>query len=317
MNNITTERTSPPEEIHIIHKKKKSIPKMVLRAVLIVLLIVIAVAFLLPIVLTIANSFMSSSEISANYGKVFSGVSGTRTFIAEKVNLKFIPDKVSFSQYITVLFKSPDYLLKFWNSVILVAPIVVFQVVVALGASYCFARFQTKFRSIVFFAYIILMLMPYQVTLVPNYLVSDFLGLLDTRWAVILPGIFSPFAVFILTKFMRRIPSSMIEAAKLDGAGEWQIFTKVCVPVCRGIIWSVVVLIFMDYWNMVEQPLVLFKDRAEELSPLSVFLSKINTGDVGLAFAVATIYMVPALLLFMYSEEYLIDGIASQSGIKG
>ncbi|MBQ8577360.1 MAG: carbohydrate ABC transporter permease [Clostridia bacterium] len=290
---------------------------MVLRAVLIVLLIVIAVAFLLPIVLTIANSFMSSSEISANYGKVFSGVSGTRTFIAEKVNLKFIPDKVSFSQYITVLFKSPDYLLKFWNSVILVAPIVVFQVVVALGASYCFARFQTKFRSIVFFAYIILMLMPYQVTLVPNYLVSDFLGLLDTRWAVILPGIFSPFAVFILTKFMRRIPSSMIEAAKLDGAGEWQIFTKVCVPVCRGIIWSVVVLIFMDYWNMVEQPLVLFKDRAEELSPLSVFLSKINTGDVGLAFAVATIYMVPALLLFMYSEEYLIDGIASQSGIKG
>ena len=317
MNNITTERTSPPEEIHIIHKKKKSIPKMVLRAVLIVLLIVIAVAFLLPIVLTIANSFMSSSEISANYGKVFSGVSGTRTFIAEKVNLKFIPDKVSFSQYITVLFKSPDYLLKFWNSVILVAPIVVFQVVVALGASYCFARFQTKFRSIVFFAYIILMLMPYQVTLVPNYLVSDFLGLLDTRWAVILPGIFSPFAVFILTKFMRRIPSSMIEAAKLDGAGEWQIFTKVCVPVCRGIIWSVIVLIFMDYWNMVEQPLVLFKDRAEELSPLSVFLSKINTGDVGLAFAVATIYMVPALLLFMYSEEYLIDGIASQSGIKG
>ncbi len=307
----------PPREVHLIHKKKVRIPSLLLKVILIALLVLIAAAFLMPIVLTIANSFMSSSEISANYGKVFSGVSGTRTFIAEKVNLKFIPDMVSFSQYITVLFKSPDYLLKFWNSVILVAPIVIFQTAVALGASYCFARFQTKFRSIVFFAYIILMLMPYQVTLVPNYLVSDKLGLLDTRWAVILPGIFSPFAVFILTKFMRRIPSSMIEAAKLDGAGEWQIFTKVCVPICRSITWSVVVLIFMDYWNMVEQPLVLFKDRAEELAPLSIFLSKINEGDVGLAFAVATIYMVPALLLFMYSEEYLIDGIASQSGIKG
>lgn len=311
-------QNTPPGEVHLVHKKKKnSVPHILLRGILFLLLVTIAVAFLLPIVLTIANSFMASSEISANYGQIFSGVSGTRTFIAEKVNLKFIPDQVSFSQYITVLFKSPDYLLKFWNSVILVAPIVVFQVIVALGASYCFARFQTKFRSIVFFVYIILMLMPYQVTLVPNYLVAEKLNLLDTRWAIILPGIFSPFAVFILTKFMRRIPSAMIEAAKLDGAGEWQIFTKVCVPVCRSIIWSVVVLIFMDYWNMVEQPLVLFKERAAELSPLSVFLSKINTGDVGLAFAVATIYMVPALLLFMYSEEYLIDGIASQSGIKG
>ena len=84
---------------------------------------------------------------------------------AEKVNLKFIPDRVAADQYITVLLKSPDYLLKFWNSVILVAPIVIFQVVVALGASYCFARFKTKFRSVVFFSYIILMLMPYQVTL--------------------------------------------------------------------------------------------------------------------------------------------------------
>ena len=315
--NRITNGPTPPEEIHIIHKKKPNIPLFLLRAAAFMLLVVIAIAFLLPIVLTIANSFMSSSEISANYGQVFSGVSGQRTFIAEKVNLKFIPDRVVVDQYKTVLFKSPDYLITFWNSVILVAPIVIFQVVVALGASYCFARFQTKFRSVVFFTYIILMLMPYQVTLVPNYLVSDWLGLLDTRWAVILPGIFSPFAVFILTKFMRRIPTAMIEAAKLDGAGEWQIFTKVCVPLCRGIIWSVVVLIFMDYWNMVEQPLILFKERAEELSPLSVFLSKINQGDVGLAFAVATVYMVPALLLFMYSEEYLIDGIASQSGIKG
>ncbi len=297
-------------------KAGKRVPAAILRIVCFVFLLIIAAAFLMPIVLTIANSFMESSEISANYGRVFSGVSGNRTFIAEKVNLKFIPDKVSFSQYITVLLKTPDYLMKFWNSVILVAPIVIFQAIVALGASYCFARFQTKFRSIVFFAYIILMLMPYQVTLVPNYLVADWFGLLDTRWAIILPGIFSPFSVFILTKYMRRIPTAMIEAAKLDGAGEWQIFTKVCAPICRGIVWSVVVLIFMDYWNMVEQPLILLP-HTEELYPLSVFLSKINEGDVGLAFAVATVYMVPALLLFMYSEEYLIDGIASSSGIKG
>lgn len=74
------------------------------------------------------------------------------------------------------------------------------------------------------------MLMPYQVTLVPNYLVSEKLGILDTRWAIILPGIFSPFAVFLLTKAMKRIPKTYFEAAMLDGANEFQIFTSICYP---------------------------------------------------------------------------------------
>ena len=129
-----------------------------------------AILFLMPIVLTITNSFMSSSEISANYGSVFAtNDKGGKVYISEKVNLKFIPDMVSFSQYATVLFKSPEYLLKFWNSVILVGPIVFFQLFVACLASYGFTRYRGRIREIIFFSYIILMLMPYQVTVVPNY----------------------------------------------------------------------------------------------------------------------------------------------------
>ncbi len=279
-------------------------------------LTVFAVAFIMPIVLTITNSLMTQVEITANYGKIFTNAtSSSKTYIAEKVTLKFIPDFVSFDQYVTVLFKSPAYLLKFWNAVILVLPIVVFQILTALGAAYCFARFETPLRSLCFFVYVILMLMPYQVTLVPNYLVADWLHLLDTRWAIILPGIFSPFAVFILTRFMRRIPSAMIEAAKLDGANEWQIFSLVCVPLCGSTIFSVAILVFIDYWNMVEQPLILLSNA--ELHPLSVFLSKINTGETGLAFAVAVIYMIFPLLFFLYSEDYLIEGITFAGGIKG
>lgn len=275
-----------------------------------------AILFLMPIILTITNSFMSSSEISANYGSVFATTqSGGKVYISEKVNLKFIPDMVSFSQYITVLLKSPDYLLKFWNSVILVGPIVVFQLLVASLASYGFARYRGRIREIIFFVYIILMLMPYQVTLVPNYLVSDWINILDTRWAIWLPGIFSPFAVFLLTKFMRRIPQSVIEAAQIDGAGEWQIYRRICMPLCKGALCSAAILVFIDYWNMVEQPLILLSDA--EMHPLSVFLSKINSGEIGLAFCVATIYMVPSLLVFLYGEDYLVDGITYQGGIKG
>ncbi len=159
------------------------------------------------------------------------------------------------------------------------------------------------------------MLMPYQVTLVPNYLVSDWMNILDTNWAIWLPGIMSPFAVFLLTKFMRRIPKEVVEAAQIDGAGEWQIYRKICMPLCRGAIFSAAILVFIDYWNMVEQPLILLNDS--EMHPLSVFLSKINSGEIGLAFAVATIYMVPSLLIFLYGEEYLVDGITYQGGIKG
>lgn len=293
-------------------KLRKNIGK----AVITVICALFAFLFLLPTVLTITNSFMEESEINANYGKVFSNfTSNTKVFISDKVNLKFIPDKVSLTQYITSLIKSPDYLFKFWNSVILVVPIVVLQVASAALAAYGFTRWRGKLRSFMFFFYVILMLMPYQVTLVPNYLVSDWMGILDTRWAIIFPGMFAPFSVFLLTKFMRRIPVSLIEAAKLDGAGEWQIFTRICIPQCRSALYSIAILVFIDYWNMVEQPIILLPDATKQ--PLSVYLSTINSGEVGVAFAVATIYMIPTLLLFLHGEEYLVEGIAHQGSVKG
>ena len=280
------------------------------------ILLLFSFLFLMPVIFTFTNSFMSASEISANYGAVFATTqTGGKVFVSRTVNLKFIPDMVTGAQYMTVLLRSPSYLLKFWNSVIYVVPIVVLQLFVALLAAYGFSRERSFVKEVIFFIYIILMLMPYQVTLVPNFLVSQTLHIVNTRWAIWLPGIFSPFAVFLLTKFMRRIPLGVLEAAKIDGAGEWQIFSQIAMPLCKGAIASVAILIFIDYWNMVEQPLVLLDD--EDMHPLSVFLSKINSGEISLAFAVAVIYMVLPLLLFLYGEDYLVEGITYQGGVKG
>ena len=285
------------------------------RGMLTVLAAVFAFLFLMPTVLTITNSFMTQSEITANYGQVFQNATDGKSYIKDKINLKFIPDKVSFTQYFTVLLKSPDFLYKFWNSVILVAPIVLAQLAVASVAAYGFTRWRGKIRDTIFFAYVILMLMPYQVTLVPNYLVSDFLGLLNTRWAIILPGAFAPFSVFLLTKSMRRIPASLIESAKVDGAGEWHIFWNICLPQCRSALYSIAILVFIDYWNMVEQPLILLPDASQQ--PLSVYLSQINAGEIGIAFAAAVIYMVPGLLMFLHGEAYLVEGITYAGSVKG
>lgn len=295
---------------------KKKLHKYFLPALLFFFAAVAALLFIMPTVLTITNSFMTEKEISANYGAMIESASADKkSYISEELNLKFIPDMVSIQQYNAVLFKSPEYLLKFWNSVILVVPITLFQLVLAAFTAYGFSRWQGRIREIIFFTYIILMLMPYQVTLVPNYLVSEYLGILGTRWAIILPGIFSPFSVYLLTKVMRRIPKAYYEAARLDGAGEFQIFWNICLPLSRSAMLSVGLLVFIDYWNMVEQPLILLENEAEY--PLSVFLSQINSGDVGLAFAVAVVYMIPALLLFLYGEEYLVEGITYSGGVKG
>ena len=297
-------------------KKLVGARKKAITALIFVYFAVVSLVFVMPTVLTFTNSLMSKGEIAANYGQIFSSVSGdAKVFVATETNLKLIPDRVTFDQYFNVLIKNPQYLIKFWNSVILTVPIVLGQILVALLAAYGFARFDGKIRGIIFFTYVILMLMPYQVTLVPNRLVSEMLNIYDTRWAIILPGIFSPFAVFILTKFMRRIPTAMIEAAKLDGAGEIQIFFRICLPMSKSIIYSVAILVFIDYWNMVEQPLVLLK--TSDMHPLSVFLSEINSGDAALAFAVASIYMIIPLLTFLYSEDYIVEGVAYAGGVKG
>ena len=268
-----------------------------------------------PPLLPPTNSFMSETELTSNYGAVFGNVSGGSSYMSEEVNLKFIPDIVSFRQYITVLFQSPEYLLKFWNSVILTLPIVIGQMAVASLAAYGFYISRSRVKNVIFFSYVILMLMPYQVTLVPNFLVSSSLGILGTRWAIILPGIFTPLSVFILTKSMRRIPAAVIESARLDGAGEFKIFLKVCLPMCSSALYSVAILTFIDNWNMVEQVLILL-DNVEK-QPLSVFLSSINTGEVGIAFASATIYMIPPVLLFLHGEENLVEGIAYSGSVKG
>ena len=294
-------------------KKRK---QMIIKIILTIVAVTTAVITLIPIVLTFTNSLMASSEITSNYGMIFEKTdTGGKKYISETVNLKFIPDMVSLSQYFTILIKGPDYLLKFWNSMILVVPIVVFQLIVALLAAYGFTRTKGKLSVIVFFSYVILLLMPYQVTLVPNYLVLNWMHLLNTNWAIWLPGIFSPFSVYLLTKYMKRIPTALIDAAKIDGANEWQIFSRICVPICKGIATSCVILVFMDYWNMVEQPLLFFSDT--DKYPLSIFLSKINAQEIGLAFAAATFYMVPCLLLYLYGEAELVEGVAYQGSVKG
>ncbi len=290
---------------------------LVIRTIQKVLLTALMGAFglllLFPIIITSTNSLMTEQELKINYGVIGKLTEVTSSGADTFVNLKLLPDKVTLKQYSELLVHSPQYLLLFWNSVGLVVPIIIGQTVVAALAAYAFAKLNFRGRDSLFMVYLLTMLMPFQVTLVPNYIIADKLGLLHSTGAVILPGVFAAFGVFMLRQFMLHIPYAYIEAAKMDGAGHLRIFLTLILPMVKSGLAALVILLFVDYWNMVEQPLIFINDPFKQ--PLSVFLSRLS-GEWDKVFAASMLYMAPMVLLFLYAETYFIEGI-QLSGIKG
>nr|WP_240644573.1 carbohydrate ABC transporter permease [Paenibacillus paeoniae] len=269
---------------------------------------------LVPILLTVTNSLMTEREIGLNYGLLGQMVDTASGGKDAFVNLKILPDWLSLEQYRHVLVLAPKFLRMFWNSAAMVLPIIVGQVAVAALAAYAFAKLRFFGRDKLFLVYLMTMLMPFQVTLVPNYMVIDWLGLMNSEAAIILPGIFGAFGVFMLRQFMAHIPFAYTEAAKMDGAGQWTIFLRIILPLAKPGLAALVVLLFVDYWNMIEQPIIFLQEAARQ--PLSLYLSYIDKEARGVAFAASVLYMTPMVLLFLYAESYFVEGV-QLSGIKG
>jgi multiple sugar transport system permease protein len=285
------------------------------KAALTLLVCLTAIIFIFPLMLTVSNSFMTEKEIEQNYSPLNPAFSAGSNDGADKyVNLKLIPDEVVLKQFYTVLVKRLQFPWMFWNSVFLTVPVILGQIFIASMAAYAFGKLKFRGREQLFFIYIITMLMPFQVTLVPNYIVADRLGLVGSYLSIILPGIFATFGVFLLRQFMVYIPDEYCEAVRVDGGSHLDIFFKIILPMSKTGIASLAILVFIDNWNMVEQPLIFLRDVAKQ--PLSIYLSVVNSGEMGIAFAASTLYMIPMLLVFLYGENYLVEGI-QLSGIKG
>ncbi len=264
-----------------------------------IILTLYALMILLPIVYTVTNSFMSAAEVSKYYSAIHADNAATAFHI--------LPDRFSLDSYYQVFLASPNYLRKFWISMGLTSAIVLGQVVISCFAGYGFAKFSFPLRDTVFFFLIIMMMMPYQVTLVSNYIVLDKVGLIGTYWSLILPGIFSPFGVFLMRQVFATVPDSLIEAAQLDGASHLQVLFHVALPRSKSGVVSLIILSFIDNWNMVEQPLIFLDDTMQY--PLSVFLAQVNSSNLSLSFTCGILAMIPVALLFLFFEKELVEGI--------
>lgn len=265
-------------------------------------LTLIAVAILMPMILTFIYSLCAPSEM-VSYMKSRNNYSDD-----ELMEVKLAPKQFSLSQYYKILIEDEAVLRLFCNSALYTLAILIGQGLVIPAMAYALSRFRFPFRDTLFFAVIMLMLLPFQVTMVPNVLTLRNMGLMNTIWAVILPSCFSPFYIFLLRQYMVGLPKEIMEAAEIDGAGTFRCFFHIILPVCKPIIGCAVALSFADCWNMVEQPLTYLAENAE-LMPLSVMFNQLSSSTSGVEFAGATLYILPALLIYLYFQRDILDGI--------
>ena len=273
------------------------------------LLVLLPLAFMVcsPVLFLLTGSLMDPGELSQYLSPILSQGKGY-------VAWRLVPQSPSLHSYVELLLDSPEFFAMFWNSVRITALILVGQLLVGAPAAWGFARFQFRFRKTLFTLYLILMLMPFQVTMLSSFLVLDSIHLINTQWSVILPAVFSTFPVFLMYRFFRSIPEAILESAKLDTGSAFQIFLNIGLPLGSAGIVSALVLGFLENWNLIEQPLAFLKDKT--LWPLSLYLPNIDLAKAGVAFTGSVVTLLPALLVFLSGQDYLEQGITA-AAIKG
>ena len=269
-------------------------------------LVLISVFIWLPLWMLISGTFMGGAELSENLAPVLEGRGGTAVW---PVMARY----PTLAAYVELLLDTPQFFTVFWNSSRQVFPIILGHVLLGAPAAWAFAKFHFRGKKILYTLYIVLMLMPFQVTMVSSYLVLNKLGLIDTVWAVILPGAASTLPVFIMTRFFMDIPEAVMEAAAVDGASSFQTFLRFGLPLGAPGILSAVVLGFLEYWNAIEAPQAFLKNQA--LWPLSLYMSNITADNAGVSLIASLITLMPPLLIFLSGQKYLEQGIIS-SGMK-
>ncbi len=270
----------------------------------IVLLALPGVFMVLPVLLLLSGSIMSAQELSDYFRPLWEDT-------GDYIGWRFLARYPVWDHYVRLLFFTPPFLNAFWNSVKLTAAILLSQLVLSVPAAWGFSVYRFRFSRFLFLVYVVLMLMPFQVTMLSQYIVLNGIGVMNTHLALILPAAFSTFPVFLIYRGFRDLPRELLEAGRIDGAGEWDLFIRIGLPLASGNVLAAGVLGFLEYWNMIEQPLAFLEDLS--LWPLSLYLPADAAGQEGIAFAASVILLIPAIFVFLLGRDYLEKGIVASA----
>lgn len=250
--------------------------KRMFTGILFVILLLAGIVFLVPVLLTVIGSFLIRGEVSAaGYRELF---------------LNCFP-----------------FYRMFWNSVLYSVGITIGAIVIAVPAAYAFkfARFPGK--SALYVLYIVLMMMPLQVMILPNYIGLRNMKLLNTPFAILLPLLFSPLAVVVLHQYLKECDVQVVEAARLETNSCLRILWTCIVPQVKVCIYAVGLLIFAETWNLVEQPLLYLED--DKWKNLSLLFSEADRYEAEVLLPAAVLFMIPVLLWYLLFHNELRKGL--------
>lgn len=230
--------------------------------------------------------------------------------------IRWIPKRLNPGTYARV-FSDGSFFHYYWNSVKITGIGILGNLFFASLAAYAFARLRFKGKNFLFMLYLATMMVPSQIILVPKYMLFDWLHLYNTHWALILPGFFDVFGVFLLRQSFMSIPMTLSEAALIDGASQTQVYSRIILPMAKPTLMTLLLLNFTNYWNDYINPKTFLLDA--DLYPLTVGLQKFqisNSSNYSTIMAGTVVALIPILIVFLIAQRYFVESVAF-SGIKG
>jgi len=259
------------------------------------LLLLTVTLILIPLVVMISTAFKPDSQIY-------------------DFPMSIIPKTPILTNFLLLMDRFPMYT---WNSLKLTAIIVLVQLVTATTGAYAFSKLHWKGRDFIFMLYVISIMIPVQAIIIPQFIIIRNIGLYDSHWALILTGSFTAFGIFLVKQFFMTIPDSFVEAAHIDGAGEFKIFWHVMLPLSKPVIATQIIFSFRFFWNDFFAPLIYITSQHLKTLPLGMadFATETYT-YVGPQMAASFISIIPVMIIFLSAQKYFVEGVAS-SGVKG
>jgi multiple sugar transport system permease protein len=275
-----------------------SAPQKMLEALGIHLLLVAAVCLtIFPLAWMVMASLMPAGEAST-------------------YPMSWVPSTLSLEHY-RALFSRLDIVRYIANSALIAGAVTLISLVVNSMAGYAFAKLSFPGRERVFRGLVATLVVPGQVTMLPLFMLLKYLGLINSFWGVIVPGMASVFGIFLFRQYALSIPDSLLDAARIDGAGEWRIYRSIVLPLCKPILLTLAVFTFMGTWNDFMWPLVVLTDSRLHTLPVALAnLSGEHVQDTELMMAGALLTVLPVIVLYALLQRYYIEGIMVGS-IKG
>jgi multiple sugar transport system permease protein len=235
-----------------------------------------------------------------------------------RLPVQWLPDPLTWSNYVEVWTGRYPLTRYIGNSLIVAVARVVGELLTASLAAYAFSRLKFRGRDLVFILYISTLIIPYQMLLVPRFILYRQLGIYDTLWALILPGVFTVFGTFLLRQFFLTIPRDLTDAARVDGANELQIYWRIILPLSKPALASLAILAFVWSWNDYETPLVMLTTESKFTIPLGLtrYFDEAGGFSAALISAGAVSSLIPIFIVFLALQRQFIQAL-TRAGLKG